>query len=338
MSHQSKVRSDKEGVDRRGFIAGTVALSAATVSSPSHAQTTAAIVAEEHWEQKGESKLYMYRKRQVPAAGPQLVVVLVHGSTFSGRGGFDLQVPNHPDYSLMDFFAGRGFDVWTLDHEGYGQSTRPQKFIGIQTGADDLKIGFSKIEKVTGVKAPMVYAQSSGALRAALFASQNPERVERIVLDAFTFHGKEAPEIQRRRARAEEFKTNPVRKLTKENFHSIFSRDDPSTYTPAVADALAAFELKFGNTAPSGIYYDMALNLPLNQPEALKCPVCMTRADHDGNSTEEELYEYFARLPNRDKQFHMMLGVAHVAVLGINRHRIWHVLHEFFTYPALRTA
>ena len=28
------------------------------------------------------------------------------------------------DYSFMDKFAEYGFDVWTLDHEGYGRSTR----------------------------------------------------------------------------------------------------------------------------------------------------------------------------------------------------------------------
>lgn len=330
--------SSREGANRRGFIAGTVALGALGGAGIVQAQATPTIVSEDHWAQKGESKLYIYRKRQQPAAASQPVVVLVHGSTFSGRGGFDLQVPGLADYSLMDFLASRGFDVWAMDHEGYGRSTRPLKFIGIESGADDLLIAFLMIERLTGVKSPMVYAQSSGALRAALFASRHPDRVDRVVLDAFTYHGKEAPEIARRRGRAEELRANPVRKLSLATFRGIFTRDDPSTFVPAVADALAEHELKLGDTAPSGIYLDMALHLPMNEPETVKCPVCMTRAEHDGNSTEAELYEYFSKLPSYDKQFHMVRGLAHVALLGINRHRIFHVINEFFTLPPLRSA
>lgn len=338
MTRPTGMAADGASANRRGFIAGGVALGALGGASIVQAQATPAIVSEDHWAQKGESKLYLFRKRMMPASANQPVLMLVHGSTFSGRGGYDLQVPGHPHYSLMDYFARQGFDVWTMDHEGYGLSSRPLKFIGIQEGAEDLKAGFSVIEKITGVKAPMVCAQSSGAIRAALFAAQNPDRVDRLILDAFTYTGKDAPEIARRRERAAELKANPVRKLTRQSFHGIFTRDDPSTFVPVVADALADYELKLGDTAPSGPHLDMALNLPMNQPEAVTCPVCLIRAEHDGNATEAELYEYFARLPNRDKQFHMVRGVAHVAVLGINRHRVWHVMQQFLTYPALRNA
>ena len=74
---------------------------------------------------KGAVKLYLYRKRLVGdgrAAKP--VLFLVHGSTFSSRGSYDLVVPGRTGYSAMDHFAGLGFDVWTMDHEGYGFSSR----------------------------------------------------------------------------------------------------------------------------------------------------------------------------------------------------------------------
>lgn len=79
----------------------------------------------EYWAQKGDVKLYMFRKRLgAPMEGeaPRPVLFLVHGSSFSGPTGFDLHVPGKPDYSLMEKFAEYGFDVWTLDHEGYGKS------------------------------------------------------------------------------------------------------------------------------------------------------------------------------------------------------------------------
>ena len=102
-------------------------------------------------------------------------------------------------------------------------------------------------------------------------------------------------------------------------------------------EALAKFELAMGDRVPSGTYLDMAVNLPLVDPAKIS-PVLMLRAEHDGNATDEELLNFFAALPNRDKQFVFMSGVAHVAVLGTNRHRLWHVMREFLTYPLGRAA
>ena len=81
------------------------------------------IKADEYWAKKGDVDLYMFRKRLADSDGAP-VLFLVHGSSFCGRTGFDLSVPGRDDYSLMDRFARAGFDVWTMDHEGYGRSSR----------------------------------------------------------------------------------------------------------------------------------------------------------------------------------------------------------------------
>jgi len=83
---------------------------------------------QEYWTQKGDVKLYMFRKRRsAPKAGerPLPVLFLVHGSSLSGRPTFDLTVPGRGEYSLMETFAGYGFDVWTMDFEGYGSRRAP---------------------------------------------------------------------------------------------------------------------------------------------------------------------------------------------------------------------
>jgi pimeloyl-ACP methyl ester carboxylesterase len=295
------------------------------------------IEAEEHWAKKGNVDLYLYRKR-LPGGESRPVLLLVHGSSFSGRGGFDLQVPGHPRYSLMDEFARYGFDVWTMDHEGYGRSTRTGSNSDILSGVEDLRAALPVVERVTGRPAVMMFGQSSGAIRAGAFANREPDRVERLVLDAFTHTGENAPEIIRRRARAETYRASPYRPIDRSTFIGIFSRDDPGTFEPAVPEALAAFELAMGDRVPSGTYLDMAVNLPLVDPAKIACPVLMLRAEHDGNATEDELLKFFAALPARDKQFVFMSGVAHVAVLGTNRHRLWHVMREFLAYPIQRSA
>lgn len=64
----------------------------------------------EYWAKKGDVDLFMFRKR-LPTSNNAPVLFLVHGSSFSGQTGFDLQVPGRDDYSLMDRFAEAGFDV-----------------------------------------------------------------------------------------------------------------------------------------------------------------------------------------------------------------------------------
>ena len=145
---------------REFFQATTMALAAATtggLSSQASAQG-GKIEAQEHWAKKGSVDLYLYRKRLVgdgSAAKP--VLFLVHGSTFSCRGSYDLQVPGRPNYSMMDHFAALGFDVWSMDHEGYGHSSRTGSHAGILVGVEDLRAAMPVVEKVTGRSTVMMY-------------------------------------------------------------------------------------------------------------------------------------------------------------------------------------
>ncbi len=318
---------------RRHMMQGVAVMAAAAgIGGPARADSEAAIVAEEHWARKGDVQLYMYRKRQAGQQGP--VLFLVHGSSFSGRGGFDLHVPGHPGYSMMDEFAAQGFDVWTMDHENYGRSSRTEAISDIASGVADLAAAMPVVEQATGAKRVMMYGQSGGSLRAGRFAMEAPERVERLVLDAFTYTGEGAAEIMRRRAVVAQLQAERFRPSTPDTFVRIFSRDDPSTFEPAVAKALGDYELKLTDRTPNGTYIDMAIHMPQVEPAKLTCPVLIIRAAFDANATDAELLAFFAALPNKDRQFAFVDGVAHVAVLGINRHRVWHVMSEFLTYPA----
>ena len=90
---------------------------AAFVARPSSAQTAKSSTwSQEYSAQKGDVKLYMFRKRRAaPKAGerPLPVLFLVHGSSLSGRPTFDLTVPGRGEYSLMDTFSGiSGACIW----------------------------------------------------------------------------------------------------------------------------------------------------------------------------------------------------------------------------------
>jgi pimeloyl-ACP methyl ester carboxylesterase len=335
--------SDAPRIERRELMqaAGAAVAAAAAAAIPGRAAAAEdPVVAEEHWAKKGAVDLYVYRKRrdEPPPSRARPVLFLVHGSTFSSRGSYDLQVPERPGYSMMDHFVRLGFDVWTMDHEGYGRSSRTQSSAGIRVGVEDLRAALPVVERVTGLSKVMLFGESSGAIRAGAFAAAEPERVERLVLNAYTHTGENAPEIDRRRTQVEMYEANPRRPISRASIERIFARDLPGSTEPAVAEALAAYELMFGDSVPSGTYLDMAINPPMVDPPALRCPVCVIRAEHDGNASEEELLRFYAALPNKDKQFIMLAGHAHAGGLSINRHRLWHVVHAFLTCPRIRSA
>ncbi len=182
----------------------------------------------EYWAKKGDVKLFMFRKRVgAPAAGakPLPVLFLVHGSSLSSLSSYDLTVPGKGEYSLMDVFARYGFDVWTMDHEGYGRSTVTNGNSDIASGVADLTAALDVLAHETGQSKYHVFGESSGAIRAGAFAQAQPDRVDRLILTAFTYKGNGAAEIGRRQEHLAELRASPRRKRDAAMIHSIFSRD-----------------------------------------------------------------------------------------------------------------
>ncbi|MDO8595383.1 MAG: alpha/beta fold hydrolase [Sulfuricaulis sp.] len=264
----------------------------------------------EYWAKKGDVDLYMYRKcREQPVKGKNPpVLFLVHGSSFSSRPGYDMVVPGRIDYSQMDECAKMGFDVWTMDHECYGRSSRTAGNSDIATGAEDLKAATVVLERETGLKKYAFYGQSSGALRAALFAQLNPDKVERLVLDAFVWTGKGSVTLAKRREGLAAYRGSNMRPVNRDTYRQSLTRDAPGVRTceEEVIQALADAALKDGDSVPTGSFMDMCTKLPLVDPRKITCPVFIMRGDHDAISTHEDILDFYRELPNTDKHFSMM--------------------------------
>ncbi|MBI3708919.1 MAG: alpha/beta fold hydrolase [Proteobacteria bacterium] len=290
----------------------------------------------EYWAKKGDVSLYMYRKRVgAPMAGEtkRPVLFLVHGSSISARPSFDLEVPGRGEYSLMNVFARHGFDVWTMDHEGYGRSTRTAGNSDIASGVEDLKAGMEIVGRETAQAKIHLYGGSSGALRAAAFASARPEQIDRLILVAFTYTGEGSSTLADRAKQLEYYRTHNRRPRGRDMIRSIFTRDKPGTSDPLAAEALADAELQFGDTIPTGTYLDMTANLPVVDPLKVQAPVLMIRGEHDGIAAEDDLWNFYKRLPNGERQFAIVPSASHAAALGNNRAQLWHVMHSFLTMP-----
>ena len=114
------------------------------------------IAASDHQAHKGDVRLAMRRKQQSGSASDRGTVLFVHGSTWAGLPSFDLQVPGRPHSSVLEYFAGQGFDAWSVDNEGYGLSDKSRPInCDVANGTDDLEAAVAYIQKHNGSRPVM---------------------------------------------------------------------------------------------------------------------------------------------------------------------------------------
>lgn len=277
--------------------------------------------------------LTMYRKNSGGARRP--VLFLVHGSSMSALSSFDLQVPGTENYSMVMAFSQAGFDVWTMDHEGYGKSDHTDGNSDIASGVEDLKAAVEVVQRETGQTRYHFLGKSSGALRAAAYAMVAPERCGRLILAAHTYTGKGSPTLAKRAENLEFFKTHNRRLRDKAMIESIFTRDHPGTTDPAVPVALVKAELVYGDTVPTGTYLDMTSRLPVVDPAGILSPVLVVRGEYDGIASMEDLLDFYEKLPNGDKQFSVIAGAAHGLATCKARFAFWYAAEMFLKMPVL---
>lgn len=289
----------------------------------------------EHWTDKGDVRLFMWEKFVATPAAKRGIVLFIHGSSMASQPTFDLAVPGKPDVSVMDVFARAGYDCWCLDNEGYGRSSKHRDITcDIATGADDIAAAADHIARLRGPTPLLVYGISSGALKAALFAQRHPERVARLALDAFVWTGEGSPTLAQRRKKLPEYQAaGNRRKIDRAFVHSIFTRDHPGTADEATVDAFADAILALDDSVPIGTYVDMCLHLPVVDPARITCPTIVMRGEYDGIAGFDDLLEFFRRLPNPDKQFAVMPGIAHASFQQKNYRLVQHILMGFFSQP-----
>src|SRR5438132_5768094 len=118
------------GARRAAALLFSLALAAcATAARDDSSVASESVTAVDHWVQGVSAldgkpvKLYV-REKLAKGADPSAmarsgkVVLLAHGSGTPSSVVFDLAT----GYSLMDYLASRGFDVFAVDYQNYGRS------------------------------------------------------------------------------------------------------------------------------------------------------------------------------------------------------------------------
>ncbi len=265
------------------------------------------------------------------------VVLFVHGSSMASTPVYDLQVPGRPEASLMDTFARLGYDTWCFDCEGYGRSDKHRDMnANVADGADDCEAVMEVITRETGEHKVMMQGTSSGALRAALCAQRHPERVSRLILDAFVWTGEGSPTLAERKKGLAQYRASNRRPINRESVERIFTRDDhpESAADPIIIQSYANAILELDDSIPTGTYLDMSANLPVVDPEKIPVPTLIMRGQWDGIASDADIAAFFQKLPNPDKQLTVMPGVAHSSVRSKNWEMVYDLMDAWLGRPA----
>jgi pimeloyl-ACP methyl ester carboxylesterase len=137
--------------------------------------------------------IYVRNKRPagMTAFRPERTVLFVHGSTFPSHTGFDLALGG---MSWMDYIAARGYDVYLLDLRGFGKSTRPKEMaekpeanpplVPGHVALRDIDAVVNFIRQRRNISRLDLIGHSWGTELMATYATQHPDKVERVVLYA----------------------------------------------------------------------------------------------------------------------------------------------------------
>jgi pimeloyl-ACP methyl ester carboxylesterase len=286
---------------------------------------------QEHWTSKDGIKIFLWNKKRVLNTTYQGTILFIHGSSWCSQPTFDLHVEGRPWSSVMDFFAAKGYDTWCIDNEGYGRSDKSRDInFGVENGAQDIVAATDYILQHDHLKKVLLYGISSGALKSALFTQWYPERVSRLALDAFVWTGEGSPTLVERRKMLPNLVGVQRRPYNREVIQSVFDRDHPGTADQKMIDAFATASLALDDSVPTGTYIDMCTKLPLIDPLKVIVPTIIMRGQFDGIAGVNDLIDFFRLLPNPDKHFAMMPGVAHASFQQNNYLLVYDVLSSFF--------
>lgn len=241
---------------------------------------------------------------------PKGHILLHHGRTWSSLPDFDLQVEGE-DLSLMDGFNEMGYSVWAMDARGYGKT--PRDATGWNTpnrAAKDVSIVLEWLYKKNGVKTHL-WGWSMGSMIGQLAAQQYPERIESLTLFGYPVGTDlKIPET---------VKTGepPRERTTAEKAAEDF-------ITPGSISRKAIDEYVRHALEADPVRMDWNREHEYNQLDAKKVtvPVLLLQGEFDPLAKTEAHAKLFSGFPNAHKQWVVLKGGDHAALLETPRMRL----------------
>src|SRR2546426_2350506 len=292
----------KQAVKARSSLLLALVLTAAGAvfangkAGESQNSAASAIRGKENYVVRDGLRIYLWEKfregQEASFSRTGKVALLVHGGVRSGRPLFDLQIR---DYSLMDFLAQNGYDVWAIDIHGYGHSDKTDKdWSDSHSAAADIAAAVAYITKLRGVTKINLLGWSAGTQRVGVFAMQNPEKVAKLIL--YAPHWKGTPEYRSRVQKRIENGGQPLTQYrinTEAAARSDFVEGDLAKHPQFEEDAVQEYvkeALQTDSQSPNSFVENA--NLPILDPHQISVPTMIIHGDKDYAAKEEDLLPF----------------------------------------------
>ena len=277
------------------------------------------------------------------------VVLFIHGAGTPAEVAFD--VP-HQDYSWMAYLARAGFDVFSMEHTGYGRSTRPavmddpcnlapkQQAAVVRSAAgctpnpprnlspitadwEEINAVVDYLRALRGVKTVSLVAWSRGGPRAGGYAAQHPDKVHRMVLLA--------PGYTRAMSATAPAKLPDnaavVNTQSREEFVANWERQVgcPNQYDAATRDSVWSEMLRsdpLGATWGSGVRRAPGTTVWGWTPAVVgktRIPTLMVTGEHDKQVAPERVQHLYDDIGSSQKVFIQLACSSHNAMWETNR-------------------
>ena len=283
------------------------------------------IIGKDHYVTSNGLKVYLWEKYQRNFAASfqrtNKIVLLVHGATWSGRPDFDLQIR---DYSLMDFLAKNGYDVWAIDIHGYGKSEKTDKdWSDTASAARDIGAAVDYIAELRGVEKISILGWSWGTQTTGMYTMAHPEKVNKLIPFAMAWKGN--PGGRSRPIPKEQYRINDEAAARSDFIAGQFEADVVEKY---VKEALAA-----DPKSPNGVRVDMPNKAPMLVPERIKVPTLIIHPEKDFLASEAETLEFFGKLGTTYKSYAALPDGGHAIILEKNYRKFQSVVLGFLNQP-----
>jgi pimeloyl-ACP methyl ester carboxylesterase len=272
--------------------------------------TKEVVISEDH-------AMTVWHKQNLQSNADKGVILLLHGRTWSALPDFDLQLEGE-QLSVMDHLVGLGFDVWALDARGYGATPRDATgWNNPNKAANDVANVIKWLSKKTAQK-PVLFGWSYGSMTAQLMVQKHPTLTKAVILYGYPIDPEEVI-----------VKTlGPVKPLKEKN-----------TAKNAVSDfivegsisqqAIAAYVTASLEADP--IRADWNFTEQWNQLSAdkVKVPLLLIQGEHDPLANTESHARFFSKLPNANKQWIVLAGGDHAALLETPKYKLVQSVGDF---------
>lgn len=286
--------------------------------------------------------------------GSRPAVLMIQGATTPAVPVFDLRFRN---YSWMAFLARAGFDVFTMDLQGYGASTRPRMDdpcntqdiqqdllipnrpllahcppsypfrMAMQSEWDEIDAVVDYIRDLRGVQKVSLISWSRGGPRTGVYAAQHPEKVDKLFLYSPAMYNRTSPSSPPRLPQ-------PGSLMQLGRLANVFLTWDgqigcENQFRPEIRDAIGTAILDFdpvGSTWGDGTLWRAPLQNTLwgwnaTAARQIAAPTLIIRGEFDTQAAEGLQRDLFADLGTNQKVFVEVACASHQLVWE-NQHMI----------------